>query len=173
MDQNVGIVYKNVVIAYDLGAKLDLKRVCLHANRIIMHKQMPCLIWRHKSISATALIFSSGYMSVHGSNTLVLARKAGRQYARLLQRQGYNIVLSSCKILTITGVISLPNRLCMSKVTCSISCMYEPEIFPAAIFTLDRLKMLVYSSGKIVITGLRKCYLPMKIVSIIRMLLKC
>ena len=147
--------FSNVVIAFKIDA-IDLKRIYNYLDRVIIHSRMPCLVWRHKFIRGTALLFSSGYISIHGCSSLFIARKSGRQYLRKLQKLGSNISSTKWKIVTVTGVVTLPYRINLFIIGMWDNCYYEPEIFPAAVKRLANIRILLYQSGKLIVTGLQR-----------------
>ncbi len=97
-------VITNVVASTNLDIAVDLHGFTFMFGNVIKNNKMQNVIWRHKKIGATALLFSNGYISVHGSRSEVETRKSLRQFARLLWRRGFNPKLDRIKINTITGV---------------------------------------------------------------------
>ena len=150
------VLITNVVASTNLGLDIDFDRVTNEFGCIIKNPKMQNLIWRHPKIVGTSLIFRNGYLSVHGCKSVGQAKKSVRQFARLLQRRGYLPELNRIKINTISGVYrSGLRRLDLKKLSNKTGIWYEPEIFSAAIFTHGKIKFLIYSSGILVITGIK------------------
>ncbi len=150
------VVITNVVASTNLMLSLDMDRVVNEFGHIIKNPKMQNLIWRHPKICGTSLLFRNGYISVHGCKTVGQAKKSVRQFARLLQRRGYEPQMNRIKINTISGVYrSGRGKLDLKKFSQIPVISYEPEIFSAAIFTHEKMKFLIYSSGILVITGIK------------------
>ena len=149
----------NVVAASDLNVNIDMNILCKLISSFEMSRHMPCIIWQHKKIMGTALVFSSGYISVHGKMDVQQARRSVRQYGRILQKKGFDIRIKQIKILTISGVHRLEtNPTDLSQLVNSIkNSHYEPEIFPAVIICQSGIKALVYASGVVCLTGIKHC----------------
>ena len=157
----------NVVAACHLNIRVDLDSTCNKFGAMEKSKKIPCIIWRHKRINGTALLFSSGYMSVHGNTDVSNARKSVRQFARLLDKKGYKARLNLIRILTISAACRLtPAPIDLCRLSLFVySSSYEPELFPALIFTKGKIKMLIYSSGAIVISGIKNSHASRKSVN--------
>ena len=149
------VLKTNVVASTNLGLDIDFDRFTNEFGHIIKNPKMQNLIWRHPKITGTSL-FRNGYISVHGCKSVGQAKKSVRQFARLLQRRGYVPELNRIKINTISGVYrSDIRRLDLKKLSNKTGIWYELEIFSAAIFTHGKIKFLIYSSGILVITGIK------------------
>ncbi len=150
------VVITNVVASTYLMLDLDLDHVFNEFGHIIKNPKMQNLIWKHPKICGTSLLFRNGYISVHGCKSVGQAKKSVRQFARLLQRRGYNPQMNRIKINTISGVYRSDfRRLDLKKLSEKTPIWYEPEIFSAAIFTHGKIRFLIYSSGILVITGIK------------------
>jgi len=64
----VMLLYRNIVCTVNLGCKLDLKKIALHArNAEYNPKRFAAVIMRIRDPRTTALIFSSGKMVCTGA----------------------------------------------------------------------------------------------------------
>ncbi len=150
------VVITNVVASTNLMVDLDLGRVVNEFAHIIKNSKMQNLIWKHPKICGTSLLFRNGYISVHGCKSVGQAKKSIRQFARLLQSRGYEPQINRIKINTISAVYrSGYGKLDLQKLSYNSKISYEPEIFSAAIYTHGKIKFLIYSSGILVITGIK------------------
>ena len=146
----------NVVAASRLNVSMDLKMVSKMFVSTEMSKYMPCVVWRHKKIKGTALLFSSGYISVHGKMSILQIKKSLRQFVRLLQKKGFHPEMYSIRIVTISGVFRLPEgNVDLFGLARKLKCQYEPELYPALIIAKPLFKALIYASGVIVLTGIK------------------
>ena len=150
------IVITNVVASTNLATEIDLRAFAKENANVVKNSKMQNLVWRHKRIKATALLFRNGYISVHGSKTIKTARKAIRQFARLLWRKGYNPILQQIKINTMSAVYRLNVRkIDLMTLYSYNNVWYEPELFSAAVISSNGIKCLLYSSGTLVMTGIK------------------
>ncbi|KAH9376074.1 hypothetical protein HPB48_007262 [Haemaphysalis longicornis] len=121
---------QNIVSTVNLGCKLDLKKIALHArNAEYNPKRFAAVIMRIREPRTTALIFSSGKM------------------AKFLDFKIQNMV-GSCDV-------RFPIRLEGLVLTHSQFSNYEPELFPGLIYRMvkPRIVLLIFVSGKVVLTG--------------------
>lgn len=86
---------QNIVSTVNLGCKLDLKRIALHArNAEYNPKRFAAVIMRIREPRTTALIFSSGKMVCTGAKSEDMSRLAARKYARIVQKLGFEVSLA-------------------------------------------------------------------------------
>lgn len=83
---------QNIVSTVNLGCKLDLKKIALHArNAEYNPKRFAAVIMRIREPRTTALIFSSGKMVCTGAKSEEMSRLAARKYARIVQKLGFDV----------------------------------------------------------------------------------
>ncbi len=123
-------------------------------------EQFPGLVYRMKDPKAAALIFSSGKIVCTGARSIGDVRKVVKKVvqmiktAKLGQPKKYSI-----QIENIVASAKLPSRLNLDKIAFELeNSEYEPEQFPGLVYrTKDpKAAFLLFSSGKIVCTGVRK-----------------
>jgi transcription initiation factor TFIID TATA-box-binding protein len=86
---------QNIVSTVNLGCKLDLKKIALHArNAEYNPKRFAAVIMRIREPRTTALIFSSGKMVCTGAKSEEQSRLAARKYARIVQKLGFDVSVS-------------------------------------------------------------------------------
>ncbi|CAG8693116.1 24336_t:CDS:2 [Dentiscutata erythropus] len=164
--QNVaGIVpqLQNIVATVNLGCKLDLKTIALHArNAEYNPKRFAAVIMRIREPKTTALIFASGKMVVTGAKSEDDSKLASRKYARIIQKLGFNARFTDFKIQNIVGScdVKFPIRLEGLAYSHGHFSSYEPELFPGLIYRMVKPKivLLIFVSGKIVLTGAKHIY---------------
>ncbi|OXA59262.1 TATA-box-binding protein [Folsomia candida] len=149
---------QNIVSTVNLGCKLDLKKIALHArNAEYNPKRFAAVIMRIREPRTTALIFSSGKMVCTGAKSEEDSRLAARKYARIVQKLGFHAKFLEFKIQNMVGScdVKFPIRLEGLVLTHSQFSSYEPELFPGLIYRMvkPRIVLLIFVSGKVVLTG--------------------
>jgi len=149
---------QNIVSTVNMGVKLDLKKIALHArNAEYNPKRFAAVIMRIREPRTTALIFSSGKMVCTGAKSEEDSRLAARKYARIVQKLGFPTKFKDFKIQNMVGScdVKFPIRLEGLVLTHSQFSSYEPELFPGLIYRMvkPRIVLLIFVSGKVVLTG--------------------
>lgn len=149
---------QNIVSTVNMGSRLDLKKIALHArNAEYNPKRFAAVIMRIREPRTTALIFSSGKMVCTGAKSEEESRLAARKYARIVQKLGFPTKFKDFKIQNMVGScdVKFPIRLEGLVLTHSQFSSYEPELFPGLIYRMvkPRIVLLIFVSGKVVLTG--------------------
>ncbi|XP_015062680.1 TATA-box-binding protein-like [Solanum pennellii] len=151
---------QNVVGTLSLNCgKLDLKAIALKArNAEYNPRRLPAVIMRIREPKTTALIFATGKIVCTGAKSENNSKLAARKYARIVQKLGYpGVKFKDFKIQNIVAScdVRFPIRLEGLAIAHSSFSSYEPEIFPGLVYRMKKPKivLLVFASGKIVITG--------------------
>lgn len=157
-DPGIVPTLQNIVSTVNLGCKLDLKKIALHArNAEYNPKRFAAVIMRIREPRTTALIFSSGKMVCTGAKSEEMSRLAARKYARIVQKLGFEAKFLDFKIQNMVGScdVKFPIRLEGLVLTHSQFSSYEPELFPGLIYRMvkPRIVLLIFVSGKVVLTG--------------------
>ncbi|KAK4272307.1 hypothetical protein QN277_020881 [Acacia crassicarpa] len=121
---------ENIVATFVLDCELDLKKIAQQArNAEFNPKRFSAAIMRIREPKTTALIFSSGKVVCTGARTEADSKLAARKFARIIQKLGFEVKFK-----------------------------YEPELFPGLIYRMKHPKivLLVFVSGKIVLTGAKE-----------------
>jgi len=149
---------QNVVASASLDQKIDLLAIMkVFRNVEYRPKQFPGLVFRLKKPKTATLIFGSGKMVCTGAKSEKLARSAVIKVVKELKANGI-VILGKPKIV-IQNMVSSANL--HGKIDLETASdvmdnvMYEPEQFPGLIYRMPEPKvvMLLFASGKIVITG--------------------
>jgi transcription initiation factor TFIID TATA-box-binding protein len=140
---------QNIVSTVKLGCSLELKKIALQArNAEYNPRRFSALIMRIKEPKTTALIFASGKMVCTGAKN--------EEQAKL----GFPIQFMDFKIQNVVGScdVQFPVKLETLATMYSLFTTYEPEIFPGLIYRMKEPKvvLLVFFSGKIILTGAKK-----------------
>ncbi|NXY84671.1 TBPL2 protein, partial [Alcedo cyanopectus] len=161
--ESSGIVpqLQNIVSTVNMACKLDLKNIALHArNAEYNPKRFAAVIMRIREPRTTALIFSSGKMVCTGAKSEEQSRLAARKYARVVQKLGFPAKFLDFKIQNMVGScdVRFPIRLEGLVLTHPQFSSYEPELFPGLIYRMvkPRIVLLIFVSGKVVLTGAKE-----------------
>ncbi|CAN7001648.1 unnamed protein product [Brassica rapa subsp. trilocularis] len=149
---------QNIVSTVNLDCKLDLKAIALQArNAEYNPKRFAAVIMRIREPKTTALIFASGKMVCTGAKSEYFSKMAARKYARIVQKLGFPAKFKDFKIQNIVGScdVKFPIRLEGLAYSHAAFSSYEPELFPGLIYRMKvpKIVLLIFVSGKIVITG--------------------
>lgn len=149
---------QNIVSTVNLDCKLELKKIALHArNAEYNPKRFAAVIMRIREPRTTALIFSSGKMVCTGAKSENESKLAARKYARVIQKLGFPAKFLDFTIQNMVGSVDVkfPIRLEGLVLTHSQFSSYEPELFPGLIYRMvqPRIVLLIFVSGKVVLTG--------------------
>eukprot|EP00939_MAST-03C_sp_MAST-3C-sp1_P004443 g4443.t1 len=171
--------FTNVVATYDFKMELDLKHIAMNIhNTEYSPKRFAAVIIRVRMpVKATGLIFSTGKMvctgttskksAVRATNFIqglirkVVEKKRGKGKVAGGGKKKYKFSEKECKIqnMSAIGDVRFPIRLEGLAIQHKDFSTYEPEIFPGLIYRMRtpvKLVVLVFASGKIVITGAKK-----------------
>jgi len=155
-----------MVCQANLNGPVNLNKI-IHTIRDAKYQpsRFSAISWNHKRIAASCLLFSNGKLILHGAKSFEQGRKCARQYARLIQRQGYSVETPRLRVVTITMLADLGVKIALIKlVECFDNVSYEPELFNAAIVKKNGVTFSVFRSGRVVICGVKSLCLISKVV---------
>ena len=152
---------QNIVSTSNLKCILDLREIALKAkNAEYNPRRFAAVIMRIKEPKTTALIFSSGKIVCTGARTEEESRQASRIYAKIILKLGFPVRFTEFTVQNIVAScdVKFPIRLEGLANTYLKFCSYEPEMFPGLIFHMQdpKIVLLIFVSGKIVLTGAKK-----------------
>jgi len=149
---------QNISSTANLGVRLDLKQIALRCrNTEFNPRRFAAVIMRLREPRATALIFASGKMCVTGTKSTHNAALAAQRFAYIVEKVGFKPTMIDFKVQNMVGTLDVgfPIRLEGLVYAHSTFASYEPELFPGLIYRLvsPRVVLLIFVSGKVVITG--------------------
>lgn len=156
VDYNPSI--QNIISTIDTKCKLDLQKIGRSALNVEYKPQrFSALIMRIREPRATALMFTSGKVVVAGTTNEPESKKACKRFVKILNKLGFKAVLTKFKIQNIVCTYNFGNDLSLEQIYiyCETFCCFEPELFPGLVFKIKKATLLIFSSGKVVITGLK------------------
>ncbi|KAK4529212.1 hypothetical protein CCYA_CCYA01G0069 [Cyanidiococcus yangmingshanensis] len=156
---DVEVKLQNVVATVNLVCPLDLRHIAMRArNAEYNPKRFAAVIMRIRDPKTTALIFSTGKVVITGARSEEDARLAARKYAKIVRKLGYEDVKFAdfgLHNLVASADVRFPIRLEALAHAHSNYAHYEPELFPGLVYRMlePKLALLIFVSGKVVITG--------------------
>ncbi|MCK4313442.1 TATA box-binding protein [Candidatus Bathyarchaeota archaeon] len=155
----------NVVVTVTLPHKLDLEAI---ANAFPFveyhHERFPGAVFRLKKPRTATLLFTTGKMVCVGAKSENEAKKAVKKVIKQLRKGG--ILMTGKPRITVQNIVANANLggkidlvgFCEAGRRSGGSIIYEPEQFPAVIYRISEPKavILIFASGKLVCTGLKK-----------------
>ena len=120
------------------------------------------LFENQKMADSSQLILSltPGKMVCTGAKSEEDGRLAARKYGRIVQKLGFPAKFKDFKIQNMVASCDMkfPIRLEVFASIHSQFCRYEPELFPGMIYRMiqPKIVVLIFVSGKIVLTGAKK-----------------
>lgn len=149
---------QNVVACADLNQKIDLPDIVkFFVNVEYKPRRFPGLVFRLNRPKTAILIFSSGKMVCTGAKSEKMARRAVRKVVKELKEGGF-IIIGGLKITiaNMVGSADILGEVDLEMAAAELdNVMYEPEMFPGMIYRMKdpHVVLLIFASGKIVITG--------------------
>ena len=147
-----------MVASVILGQDIDLDAIVATIPNIEYHpEQFPGLVYRLKKPKTATLIFNTGKMVCTGGKCVKDTKRAVRKIVKNLNESG--IKITGRPEITIQNIVAsgdIGMYVDLERaITILENSMYEPEQFPGLIYRMRDPKtvILVFGSGKIVITG--------------------
>ena len=152
---------ENIVATVTLEQTLDLHEIERNVPRVEYNPdQFPGLVFRLDRPKVTALIFKSGKMVVTGSKNTQELIRAVKKIIKTLYEHGIQITgKPKIQIQNIVASANLGVEVNLEEAAYKLeNNMYEPEQFPGLIhrMTDPHVVLLIFSSGKMVITGAKR-----------------
>ena len=148
---------ENIVSSITLDQNLNLKRLARKIKEIDNPKQFPGVIFRLQEPKLAMLIFRTGKVICSGARSRRDIDEAVSKLIAKLRKAGVRIKAKPIiEIQNIVASASLDFKVNLDVLaTECLNTEYEPEQFPGLVFRLDSPKtvMLIFRSGKIIITG--------------------
>jgi transcription initiation factor TFIID TATA-box-binding protein len=112
---------------------------------------------RIRDPKTTALIFSSGKMVCTGAKSEEFSRDAAKKYSKAIKKVGFTVTMQEFKIQNIVGSCDVGFPISLESLSAAHDkfTSYEPELFPGLIYRMQtpKIVLLIFASGKIVLTG--------------------
>jgi transcription initiation factor TFIID TATA-box-binding protein len=159
MKSTIDIV--NVVASTKLAEAFDLPKIETDLEGAVYNKKkFPGLVYRVKAPKAAFLIFTSGKIVCTGSKNIKDVRTVIITLAKRLKSIGFEMIDTEPEIhiQNIVASADLKSDLNLNAVALGLgleNIEYEPEQFPGLVYRIKvpKVVVLIFSSGKLVITG--------------------
>lgn len=168
---------QNVVATANINQRLHLPSISkAFVNTEYQPRRFPGLIFRLKQPKTTTLLFSTGKMVCTGATSEQMARNAVKKVVKEL-RKG-KIILRWMSRIAIQNVVATGDIGGGVDIEAAAdvmeNVMYEPEQFPGLIYRMSDPKavILLFASGKCVITGAKSANKAKEALDIIQALLR-
>jgi transcription initiation factor TFIID TATA-box-binding protein len=153
----------NVVASTGIGQEINLKQATLALEGADYDpKRFPGLVYRTKDPKTAALIFRSGKIVCTGAKSIDDVYKGLENVFQSLRNIGIDVKgTPEIKVQNIVASANLHSALNLNAIAIGLgleNIEYEPEQFPGLVYRLSEPKVVVllFGSGKLVITGGRK-----------------
>ena len=147
----------NVVTYAELNCMFDLNTLARRLHNVVYNPhKFHGLIWKHRHICGSCLIFNKGKLVGNGTSSWTEAKHSVRQYVRLLQKMGHPVQLKRIHLTTMSAVYTLANKVNYYKLLEYPGTSYEPELFHALMLKKNCINFIIFQSGKVVITGIKE-----------------
>lgn len=152
---------QNVVATASLNQEIDLLAIVKNFMNVEYRpKKFPGLVFRLKRPKTATLIFTTGKMVCTGAKSEKIAGTAVRKVVRELKNAGF--IITGRPVIIIQNIVAsadVGGQVDLEEASYVLdNIMYEPEQFPGAVYRMKEPKVviLIFSSGKLVITGAKK-----------------
>ncbi|UYP48382.1 TATA-box-binding protein [Candidatus Lokiarchaeum ossiferum] len=151
---------QNIVVSVELNRDINLKSICeAYKDAEENLNKFPGICLRLKKPKCAILLFSNGKMVITG---LKLSKDAPVVINRVIDRLnaiGIEIVDDpEWRLVNLVLSLNFRQSIPLDEAALLLShSIYEPEVFPGLIFRIQEPKavFLIFSSGKVVLTGLK------------------
>ena len=150
---------ENVVASTKLAEEFDLIKIQAELEGAEYNKKkFPGLVYRVKAPKAAFLIFTSGKVVCTGAKNVEDVRTVVTNMAKTLKSIGFEKIdlEPEIHVQNIVASADLKTDLNLNAVALGLENIeYEPEQFPGLVYRIKQPKVvvLIFSSGKLVITG--------------------
>ena len=159
MESTINI--ENVVASTKLAEEFDLPKIETELEGAVYNKKkFPGLVYRVKVPKAAFLIFTSGKIVCTGAKNVEDVRTVITNLAKTLQSIGFEKIdlEPEIHVQNVVASADLKTHLNMNAIALGLgleNVEYEPEQFPGLVYRIKHPKVvvLIFSSGKLVITG--------------------
>ena len=142
----------NIVSTAHLNTRLDLAKIAKENINIIYDpSKFGAASWRHRKIHGTLQIFPNGKLIHLGPPACKKPRVYIRQYARILQKQGYAVRLSPVRLVCMSAVYKLSGPIRLESIPHS---SYHPEVINTAITRRAGNTYSIFHTGTVIIAGI-------------------
>lgn len=161
--QSTSPVVHNIVSKSHLSHLVDLERIALQARNVEYNpKRFSAAVMRIRDPRSTSLLFRTGKMIILGTTCIRDSKRACRKFAKAIGKiLKVNIKIEHFQVHNIVSTFDAGFKINLFRLGAEHHkfCQYEPMIFPGLAYKLlqPKLTLIVFVSGKVVITGAKSC----------------
>lgn len=149
----------NIVCSAYLGCPIDVEELAGLLDGVKYEpNRMRGLSWKPKGEKKmpTFRIYPSGKMVCFGIADIDTIQPTLEKFADFAKNLGFpRVSLSKVKIVTMSAVHDMKQKLHLSKLANSLGGSYEPELFPGLLLRAEGLHYTIHHTGKVIITGVK------------------
>lgn len=156
---SAGIAIKNIVAKLDLDVEFELSYLSSQIpNSSYEPEQYPSLVFRPPGLS-TVLVTRTGKLLFTGANSTEALKNTYRRISDELGKIGVEDVgrIDEIEIVNVVSTFELDSSVNLNHISITLgleNTEYEPEQFPGLVYRIeDGPVVLIFSSGKAVVTG--------------------
>ncbi|KAF5410972.1 MAG: TATA-box-binding protein 2 [Candidatus Methanocomedens sp.] len=162
-DPKETIKIENVVASTAIGTTLDLPKITMKLEGADYNKErFPGVVYRTKDPKTAALIFGSGKIVCTGAKSIDDVHNGLKKVFNELTNMGVEVMENP--VITVQNIVAsadLGTVLNLNAIAIGLgleNIEYEPEQFPGLVYRLavPKVVMLLFGSGKLVVTGGKK-----------------
>jgi len=154
--KEVDIVINNVVCSFNVRCHLNLREIALRGLNVEYRKENGMVTMKLRQPYTTANIWNSGKITCTGANSEDQAKIAGRRFARILQKLGFNTRFTNYRVVNVLGTVTLPFAIRITQFSqAHHEASYEPELHPGVTYKCKNPKatLKIFSTGSITVTA--------------------
>jgi len=154
--KEVDIVINNVVCSFNVRCHLNLREIALRGLNVEYRKENGMVTMKLRQPYTTANIWNSGKITCTGANSEDQAKIAGRRFARILQKLGFNTRFTNYRVVNVLGTVTLPFAIRITQFSqAHHAASYEPELHPGVTYKCKDPKatLKIFSTGSITVTA--------------------
>ncbi|OHT11296.1 TATA-box-binding protein [Tritrichomonas foetus] len=158
--ESMNPVVRNLVACVEFGVPFDLYTIAQTVrNAEYNPRRFPAVILRISEPKATALIFGGGKMNIVGCKNRDDAYLAARKFGKIMKKLKYKVKLQNFCVKNIVATAACNFKVGLDKIANHPSyrslTRYNPEVFSGLIYKVPkpRVTLLIFASGKIILTG--------------------
>lgn len=151
---------QNVVASTRLAESFDLEKIVASLEGAEYNKaKFPGMVYRTKNPGAAFLIFGSGKVVCTGAKKVEDIKTVIEALSRQIEMLGIDVIkVPEISIQNIVASADLGSSLNLNAIAIGLgfeNIEYEPEQFPGLVYRINspKIVVLIFSSGKLVVTG--------------------
>lgn len=145
---------QNIIATSDFGCQLNLTDIHLKIPETKYNpNKFSGLTLQIHTPRATAQLFRTGKIVCLGTKCETDLHLAGYEFAKILSYLGYNAIFNGFIIKNMVASCDVGFKIRIEQLTRNVGGIYVPELFPALDYKLNNVTVLIFHSGKVIITG--------------------